>query len=178
MVGRFVNHDGGSNINKPSMRFGQISIMNANIIHPYAKYPNLMYKENQEAVLLDMRARTGYSGSPVFVYRTQGSIFHENLKNNEPENLSFLTPYHFMRLLGIQWGIAPDEIDQNSNSFSQEIASVNPKNADDLKNMSIVCPAKYILEVLNKKELKENRDNCNAELLKDRDNAIELTSNS
>lgn len=173
MIGRFVNYDGGSNINKPSMRFGQISITNANIIHPYSKHKNLHYKENQEAIFLDMRARTGYSGSPVFVYRTQGSLFHENLKENEPKK--FLVPYHFMRLLGIQWGIIGDDL--SANNFGEEIANANPQNANDLKNMSIVCPAKYILEVLNKEELKKQRDDTNKILLQQRDNAIELTSN-
>lgn len=164
MIGRFVNYDGGSNINKPSMRFSQISITNANIIHPYSKDRNLGYKENQEAIFLDMRARTGYSGSPVFVYRTQGSLFHENLKDNEEQR--FLIPYHFMRLLGIQWGIIGDDL--SANSFGEEIANANPQNANDLKNMSIVCPAKYILEVLNKEELKQQRDNTNKLLLQQR----------
>ncbi len=101
------------------------------------------------------------------------ALYHENLKENEPKK--FLVPYHFMRLLGIQWGIIGDDV--NANSFGDEIASANPQNANDLKNMSIVCPAKYILEVLNKEELKKQRDDTNKILLQQRDNAIELTSN-
>ncbi len=173
MIGRFVSYDGGSNLNKPSMRFGQISIMDANIVHPYSiDYPQLGYKKDQQSILLDMRARTGYSGSPVFVYRTQGSLFHKNAKEGEQK---LLVTYHFMKLIGIQWGIIPDDVSGNTGSFSEKIASANPKNADDLKNMSIVCPAKYILEVLNKPELQKIRDETNKKLLEAQQNSVQLT---
>lgn len=176
MVGRFVNYDGGQNSNRPSMRFGNISIAQANIIHPHSqKYPQLKYKAEQQAILLDMRARTGYSGNPVFAHRTQGSLFYKNAKEGEQKRL---VTYHFMKLMGIQWGIIPDDVNNNVGSFSEEIAHANPKNADDLKNMSIVCPAKYILEALNKPELKNSRDETNKKLLEARKNNIQLTTQS
>ena len=63
MVGRFIDHDGG-NVNLPTVRFGNISAM-----------PTLIMQENGKkapAFILDMHSRSGYSGSPVFMYRTPG----------------------------------------------------------------------------------------------------------
>jgi hypothetical protein len=62
MVGRFVDHDGGE-INQPAVRFGHISIM-----------PTSIYLEEigrkKEYYCIDLHSRSGFSGSPVFVYRT------------------------------------------------------------------------------------------------------------
>ena len=65
MAGRFVDHDGAAS-NSPAVRFGHISTMLQEIEQPTgAVLPSF---------ILDMHSRTGYSGSPVFVYRTLGSI--------------------------------------------------------------------------------------------------------
>jgi hypothetical protein len=63
MVGRFIDHDGG-NKNRPALRFGNISID-----------PTPIMQDNGvrvPAYCVDLHSRTGFSGSPVFVYRTPG----------------------------------------------------------------------------------------------------------
>lgn len=64
MIGRFVNHDGGIPNNRPAVRFGHISVD-----------PTMMHFEGRRSLsyVLDVHSRTGYSGSPVFFYRTPGS---------------------------------------------------------------------------------------------------------
>ena len=65
MIGLFVNHEGKEK-NNPLARFGNISMMadsNSPVDsdgHAYASF------------IVDMHSRSGYSGSPVFVYRTFG----------------------------------------------------------------------------------------------------------
>jgi hypothetical protein len=61
MVGRFVNHD-GLLVNVPSVRFGHISMMPLGIRHPDGY--------SQESFAVEMLSRPGYSGSPVWSYRT------------------------------------------------------------------------------------------------------------
>src|SRR5205823_82762 len=66
-IGLFVDHDGVTT-NVPSARFGNISMLpnkNATIEQP-TNYRG-------ESYVVDMHSRTGFSGSPVFVYRTFGS---------------------------------------------------------------------------------------------------------
>jgi len=61
MVGRFINH-AGKQRNTPSLRFGSIAMM------PFDKV-KLQSGYMQEAFLVETRSISGYSGSPVFVYR-------------------------------------------------------------------------------------------------------------
>src|ERR1700693_3020590 len=63
MVGRFIDHDGGET-NRPAARFGHISVLPAPIIQPN--------DVTADSFCIDMHSRPGYSGSPVFVYRTPG----------------------------------------------------------------------------------------------------------
>src|SRR5487761_1303474 len=66
MIGLFVDHD-GMTTNIPSARFGQISMMadrRATIKQPTGY--------DGESFVVDMHSRTGFSGSPVYVYRTFG----------------------------------------------------------------------------------------------------------
>jgi len=64
MLGLFVDH-GGTTTNIPKARFGNVSMLpssGATIEQP-TKYDG-------ESFILDMHSRAGYSGSPVFIYRT------------------------------------------------------------------------------------------------------------
>lgn len=122
MVGRFVDFD-GITTNQPSLRFGNISIMSANITSP------LGY--TGRTLVLDMRSRTGYSGSPVFVYRTHGSIFAK------PD--SIISGGHLLKLLGIHRGQFYDDKSGPS-------------------GMSIIHPTSAIWEILNLPELVEMRE--------------------
>ena len=64
MLGLFIDHDGVTT-NIPKARFGNISMMpsiDAPVLQP-TRY-------NGESYIVDLHSRTGFSGSPVFVYRT------------------------------------------------------------------------------------------------------------
>ena len=61
MVGRFIDHDGGER-NQPALRFGNISM------DPTPIEQGNGVKAN--AYCIDLHSRSGFSGSPVFVYRT------------------------------------------------------------------------------------------------------------
>ncbi len=90
MPGRFLNHQ-GSRDNRPAMRFGCVSMMLENIPHPGLK-------RNQESFAVEMRSRTGFSGSPVAVYR----------QDHSP--IVVMKVMSFFGLLGVNWGhiIDPD----------------------------------------------------------------------
>lgn len=146
MVGRFVSHDGGSIINIPSMRFGNISVMQANVKNPVTG-------SSVSSIIVDMHSKGGYSGSPVFVYRTIGSIFAES-------NV-IMTGGHLMKLLGIFWGTFPERCDVEVSS----IANANKQYVETLSGMGLVYPASAILEVLNLPALKVMREQAEKDLI-------------
>jgi hypothetical protein len=96
MVGRFVNHQGGST-NRASARFGSISMMQENI---WVKE----HHRHQESFAVEMRSRTGFSGSPVAIYRTPSTV----LTQVPAESFGML------RLLGVNWGYIIDEDGENT----------------------------------------------------------------
>lgn len=61
MVGRFINHSGKQR-NTPSLRFGNVAML------PFEKV-KLSNGFLQEAFLVESRSISGFSGSPVFVYK-------------------------------------------------------------------------------------------------------------
>lgn len=61
MVGRFINHEGKQK-NAPSVRFGNIAMMNSEAIH------NDELGIDQESFLVETRSLPGYSGSAVLLY--------------------------------------------------------------------------------------------------------------
>lgn len=94
MIGRFVNHQGiGSN--RPAVRFGAISMM------PEQMWNNAL-KNWEESFAVEMRSRTGFSGSPVITYRTPATVLTNVPKDN------------FHLLLGINWGYVLDENKENT----------------------------------------------------------------
>ncbi len=145
MLGRFIDHD-GVEANLPSMRFGNISMMAAKVKQPTGFVG--------ESYVVDMHSRTGFSGSPVFVYRTQGSIF------SKPGGL--LGGGHLMMLLGILWGQFPEEwnIQDSSKAVSKQgatLPTLDGKSIRGMSGMSLVSPASAIRKVLNMKVLRDRR---------------------
>ena len=140
MIGRFVDHDGGIT-NQPTSRFGHISAM-----------PQVIDRSvggsGMPSYLLDMHSRSGYSGSPVFVY--QPAIEHKG------GTLSMMTGPGFLKLLGVHYG-----------QFS-ELLKIQPDPAMVLKpgreyiegwsGMTLTVPAHAIMEILDMPKLKEPRD--------------------
>jgi hypothetical protein len=67
MIGLFASHHGGD-WNTPSARFGNISML-ASKFAPVA----MENGSKQPCHLVDTHSRGGFSGSPVFAYRTNGA---------------------------------------------------------------------------------------------------------
>lgn len=136
MIGLFIDHAGGVT-NNPMARFGNISMMASN--------RSLVARGDGTRVasyIVDMHSRTGFSGSPVFVYRTFGSDLSAQFGRGEdvtavvqiptPQQLeaAMRTPRSrrpttetlqlqlrtqpILRLLGIHWGQFPElwEVDR------------------------------------------------------------------
>ena len=144
MVGRFIDYD-GEITNQPAVRFGNISIMSASIKQEATGY---MGKSH----CIDLHSRAGFSGSPVFVYRTPGTNF-----DNKMVDLG----ERFQYLLGIHWGQFPEEWkiimkDKLPNAESHTLITEG-EYVKDLSGMTCVIPAQKILDVLYMPSLKRQR---------------------
>jgi hypothetical protein len=97
MIGRFINYQGTRDRIAPSLRFGSVSMM------PTPLW-NKATRQNQLGYAVEMRSRTGFSGSPVSAYRT---VFDNpfRVKAEEPT---------FWGLLGVNWGYVLDEEGENT----------------------------------------------------------------
>ena len=152
MVGRFVDHDGGTT-NSPSVRFGNISVM-----------PTPMNQRNhkpRDSYLIDMHSRTGYSGSPVFVYRTVGGDLDSAQKQGG--NVQISGPA-YLHLLGIHWSQYPEwrpvYEDEGGDKTGEE-----PIGWTKLySGMTCVIPAKHILEVLDMPEFRRQREERDSQI--------------
>jgi hypothetical protein len=122
MIGRFINLQGDEHRIAPSARFGSISMMPQSLWNPALKRQQLSFA-------VEMRSRTGFSGSPVTVYRTPpGNPFRYKAQRQT-----------FWGLLGINWGYVLDE------------------NGDNTW-LNGVVPAWKILDVLNMPVLKTKHE--------------------
>jgi hypothetical protein len=148
MIGRFVDYD-GIETNEPAMRFGNISILRA----PIKQWTNYM----GPSIIVDMHSRTGFSGSPVFVYRTAGSIF----SRETGPFLSHAGSGHMIYLLGLHWGQFSEwwELGSARDARKAENSSTitNGKYVKGLSGMTCVIPAEAIWEVLDMPDLTKMR---------------------
>ena len=114
--------------------------------------------------MLDMHSRTGYSGSPVWIYRTPGTVFAE--KND------IATTWHYIKLLGIQYGQFPElwEIKEQSNSkptAAHAAFLTDGKYVEGWSGMSCAVPAAAIVELLADPKLQEMRRMIDEEITPD-----------
>ena len=147
MIGRFVDHDGAAS-NVPAARFGHISTMPQQIAQPTGA-------RNLESFILDLHSRTGYSGSPVFVYRTYGAdLTHAALVVGGAAN-------HFIQLLGIHWGQFPEqwEIEAGTKPAMQSVElSGDARYVKGMSGMTLAIPAWAIMEMLNMPKFRQARE--------------------
>jgi hypothetical protein len=129
MVGRFVNHQGRRE-NRASARFGTISMMQEDI---WVKDDN----RHQESFAVEMRSRTGFSGSPVSVCRV-ATVFGPDGRSMGVTN--------FFGVLGVNWGFILDE-ETGENTW-----------------LNGVVPAWKILSLLEAPALKQKHEKRAAEL--------------
>lgn len=118
-----------------------------------------------------MHSRTGYSGSPVFVYRTPGNNFRPERSFLIPTPEQALKKYFsdgFFLLLGIHCGQFPEEwkITEKKSTAAEEGKSLLIEGAvvTGLSCMTCVVPAESILAVLDSTELQMQRDKVNAQM--------------
>ena len=169
MLGLLTNHTGRS-VNIPSARFGNISMLpdhRATVKQPTG------YRG--ESFIIDVHSRTGFSGSPVFVYRTPISDFAEyspvlrgrvNADRINPRargmvEVDFHLRSTLFRLLGIHWAQFPElwEIKHPETMSNSEASSLVPSSdyVQGFSGMTCVIPAWEILEVLEMPKLKKLR---------------------
>lgn len=149
MVGRFMDYD-GVETNRSSVRFGHISMDGAPIKQP-TNYAG-------DSIVIDLHSRTGYSGSPVFVYRTLGSYFLEGKGIITGEG-------HVMMLLGIHWGqfseeweIKEGKVVVETSENHNESMIIKGQYIKGLSGMTCVIPSAAIWELLQSEELQEARE--------------------
>jgi hypothetical protein len=141
MIGRFIDHEGAVT-NYPSARFGAISIM-----------PTIIKEQKNakkiESYVIDMHSRTGYSGSPVYIYRTPGNNLDEAFRTGETKLGGSL-----LCLLGIHWGQFPEywEIVDN-----KKMSKSKKEFIKGISGMTCVLPAQNILDLLNIDKFKKQR---------------------
>lgn len=140
MLGRFVDLEDNT-VNRPALRFGHISI--ANVVE---ELPN---GRRQRSHLLDMNSRSGFSGSPVFVYRTAGSIFAA------PNTI--MGGGHLLKLLGIHWG-------QYREKLPAELPNGTSATINGLSGMTCIAPAQAIVDLLNDTSSSKKRAEVEAAL--------------
>lgn len=147
MIGRFMDHDGGV-INLPSSRFGNISVMPT-------KIPQETGYEEGKSYIIDLHSRPGFSGSPVFVYRTSGGNLEESdIKTGKP--IPILDNFFF--LLGIHWGQFPEKWKTDVGPFTGITTGMS--------GMTLVIPAQRILDLLLTPTLRKKRKEGDIEMEK------------
>ena len=147
MLGRFVDHDGAAS-NVPAARFGNISVMPQVIKQPTGA-------RSIPSFILDVHSRTGYSGSPVFVYRTHGSdLTTVSLNLGAPGG-------HFVKLLGVHWGQFPEQWEiETGKAVAPEGATLaaDARYIRGLSGMTLAIPAWTLMEFLDMPKLKQQRE--------------------
>ena len=170
MVGRFVDHDGGTT-NQPAIRFGNISVM------PTAmKIPEL--SRTRDYYCIDLHSRSGFSGSPVFAYRTFGQDLEGNDIQklvNKITNMEHIFSSDFsprLSLLGIHCGQFTEEWYIDNRKRRSGKVKGNGEYIVGMSGMAIVSPAWTIMEALDLPKFQRERAEVDAERL-----ASDLESN-
>lgn len=150
MIGRFIDLD-ARQTNMPAARLGHISTLPVEIEQPNG------YKG--ECYVCDMHSRTGYSGSPVFVYRTIGSSMEWILdKDAKPLDIT----KSLFALLGVHCGQFLEELPvlRKRRPLSSEATTdqLYDEYIEGMSGMTCVIPAWRILDLLKRDDLKKLRE--------------------
>jgi hypothetical protein len=176
MIGLFLDH-AGTTTNVPSARFGHVSMLpdeSARIVQKSTGYEGVSY-------VLDMHSRTGFSGSPVFVYRTFGADL-ANTINGDDATLEFraanvtqisadslrargrIRTSPMFRFLGIHWAQFPEEWELRDKDRAASLEKrkkrhliTDGKYVEGMSGMTCVIPAWQIMELLDTPKIQEHR---------------------
>jgi hypothetical protein len=119
---------------------------------------------------VDMHSRSGYSGSPVFVYRTPAGDLELTAKNATSAHSLHSLGAAFLGLLGIHWGQFPESWPiEGRRAVAGEAAQRGPlvlegQSVKGVSGMTCVLPAAHIVEVLNMPVLRNARTQRDQEL--------------
>ncbi len=151
MVGRFINHQGRQR-NTPVVRFGNISMMPW---EPIKNERGLL----QESFLVETRALSGFSSSPVFVYHTPYSPMPAELPTREQG----------IWLLGVDWGHMRtfEKVMEKNEEDPVSEGWVVPSNSGQMG----VVPAWKLQELLDREEFVMARKREDEKLAKQIKNA-------
>ena len=125
MIGRFLNHQGTKDALAPAVRQGSISMMGQPIW-------NSVTNNDAPSFAVEMRSRTGFSGSPVAVYR------NAFMMPIAPQPTT--APAFWWYLLGVNWGY------------------INERDTYENTWLNGVVPGWKILELLEEPALKDKHD--------------------
>lgn len=166
MCGLFASHHGG-NRNIPVIRFGSLSMF-ADSDTPV----ELETGTRMPCHLVDTRSRSGFSGSPVFIYRAGGNADLTNLPygwirgwpptfehHTDTTRESSGGPQLFWGLLGIHCGQFWDTVEVRKAQAGEKLGDP-VKEGDKLRiqsGMTIVVPAWRISKLLDMEDFKATR---------------------
>ena len=152
MIGLYADQHGGDK-NTPAVRFGNLSLL-ADEKAPIEQ-PNGMMRPSH---LVDMRSRTGFSGSPVSLYRIpDNDLSTLGSPPKPPRNTPLPSGYHqrsrLIALLGVHCGQYWDKVEVRKSPPTRRNRVGDPiAEGDNLYipgAMNIVVPAWRITELLN-----------------------------
>lgn len=153
MCGLFASHDGGLR-NVPVQRFGNISLM------PTADAPVRLQNTGAKlpCYLVDTRSRSGFSGSPVFSFRTRQSDINGlpyGWDRGAKANLNPIIPRNdfYWGLLGIHCGQFWDPVEVRKEPSESNASTIQDGDTIFIQSgMTIVIPAWRISHLLDSEE--------------------------
>ena len=151
MLGRFLGYD-GTDENKPAARFGHLAMApTVPIKHPWGF--------TQASFLIECRSVSGYSGSPIFIYRVQSTIGAGLVAIGADKGKESLP-----RFLGIDWGNL-DSVGRNDYAIDWAEADAEasyPRRS----GMLVAVPAWRLAELLDSREVQDLKRKEEAETKK------------
>jgi hypothetical protein len=151
-IGRFVNRDGKS-FNVPTARFGAIAQVGGDPIVQKERGNFL-----QESILVECHSLSGFSGSPVFAYRSayirSGKDIAAHLGRDDDENVWIAPQYARVYLLGVDWGSDPWVADVRDKTTDKPVGNEYVRASS---GMAMVVPAWRLRGALDHPELIEAR---------------------
>lgn len=141
MLGRFLGYD-GTNENEPAARFGHLAMASpVPIRHPWGF--------TQSSLLIECQSVSGYSGSPIFIYRVQTTVAAGLVAIGSDRGGKAALP----RLLGLDWGNL-DGVGHNEYAIDwaeADAAESFPRRS----GMMVAVPAWRLAELLDSKEVQD-----------------------
>jgi len=161
MLGLFAKSP-GKNTNLVAARFGNVSLLATD--EAPIRQPNGSARPSH---IFDMRSRGGFSGSPVFVYRTPGGDLRMD-SNTVTATKNFGVQMHFtklgenrfLKLLGVHAGQYPEKTKAKLTESLNHESNAAIHDGDDLEipsGMTLVVPVWEIIELLNSPKLTKQR---------------------